>query len=74
MTIDIEIFQTLLKMPDSLKKEILHYAEYLLEKSGSKTESSAEQIEQLHGYGSWAGKIIMADDFDEPLEDMKEYM
>lgn len=41
MTIDIDIFQTLLKMPDSLKKEILHYAEYLLEKY-SKTESSAE--------------------------------
>jgi Holliday junction resolvase RusA-like endonuclease len=31
MTIDIEIFQTLLKMPDSLKKEILHYEELILE-------------------------------------------
>nr|WP_263012874.1 DUF2281 domain-containing protein [Ancylothrix sp. D3o] len=30
--IDIEIFKTLLKMPESLKKEILHYAQYLLEK------------------------------------------
>lgn len=73
MTIDTDIFQTLVKMPESLKKEILHYAEYLLEKH-AKTESSQEQIDQTHGYGSWAGQIIMSDDFDEPLEDMKEYM
>ncbi|WP_261220547.1 DUF2281 domain-containing protein [Ancylothrix sp. D3o] len=26
------MFKTLLKMPESLKKEILHYAQYLLEK------------------------------------------
>jgi Protein of unknown function (DUF2281) len=27
-----------------------------------------------HGFGSWQGQIIMAEDFDEPLEDLKEYM
>lgn len=73
MTIDTEIFQTIVKMPEPLKKEILHYAEYLLEKQ-AKTESSQEQLEQIHGYGSWAGQIVMSDDFDEPLEDIKEYM
>ena len=73
MTLDLQIFQTVVKMPESLKQEILHYAKYLLEKHG-KTESSAEQLEQPHGYGSWAGQIVMSDDFDEPLEDLKEYM
>ncbi|MCL1462903.1 MULTISPECIES: DUF2281 domain-containing protein [Argonema] len=73
MTIDTEIFQTIVKMPDPLKKEILHYAEYLLEKQ-AKTELSQEQLEEIHGYGSWAGQIVMSDDFDEPLEDLKEYM
>ena len=73
MTIDTEIFQTVAKMPESLKKEILHYAQYLVEKH-AKTESSQEQLEQPHGYGSWAGKIIMSENFDEPLEDLKEYM
>jgi hypothetical protein len=73
MTIDTEIFKTVAKMPESLKKEILHYAEYLVEKH-AKTESSQEQLEQPHGYGSWAGKIIMSENFDEPLEDLKEYM
>jgi hypothetical protein len=73
MSIDTEIFQTVAKMPESLKKEILHYAEYLVEKH-AKTESSQQQLEQPHGYGSWAGKIIMSEDFDEPLFDLKEYM
>jgi Protein of unknown function (DUF2281) len=73
MTIDIEIFQALLKMPESLKKEILHYAEYLLEKY-SKTESSQKPLNRDRGYGSWGGQIVMSDDFDLPLEDLNEYM
>ena len=31
-------------------------------------------LEKKYGYGSLAGKIIMSDDFDEPLEDLKDYM
>jgi len=26
------------------------------------------------GFGIWKGKVWMADDFDAPLEDMKDYM
>jgi hypothetical protein len=33
-----------------------------------------EQSEKKYGYGSLAGRITMSDDFDEPLEDLKEYM
>ena len=25
-----------------------------------------------HGYGSWAGNIIMSDDVDEPIEDLHD--
>jgi hypothetical protein len=31
-------------------------------------------LELKYGYGSLAGKITMSDDFDEPLEDLKDYM
>jgi len=51
----------------------LHYAKYLLEKHGT-SESSQEKLEEIHGYGSWVGQIFMSDDFDQPLEDLKEYM
>lgn len=37
------------------------------------TEQKAA-LEKKYGYGSLAGKIIMSDDFDEPLEDLKDYM
>jgi Protein of unknown function (DUF2281) len=32
MTVDAEIIQTLVKMPEPLKTELLHYAHYLIEK------------------------------------------
>ena len=38
---------------------------------------SAEQralLEKKYGYGSLAGKITMADDFDGPLEDLRDYI
>ena len=28
----------------------------------------------LHGYGSWEGKMIMSDDFDEPMEGFNKNM
>jgi hypothetical protein len=33
-----------------------------------------EMSEDSYGYGSLARKIIMSDDFDEPLEELREYM
>jgi hypothetical protein len=39
------------------------------------TNSSITKDEdQRYGYGSLAGKMIMSEDFDEPLEDLAEYM
>ena len=31
-------------------------------------------ISPTHGYGSCAGQLVMYDDLDLPLEDLKEYM
>lgn len=73
MITDIALWKVVLNMPDSLKTELLHYAEYLLEKYPNLKKTN-ERIEKGHGYGSWAGQIIMSDDFDEPLEDLEEYM
>lgn len=73
MNTDAALWQVVLKMPDALKIELLDYAEYLLTKYQNITKST-EKPEKNHGYGSWAGQIIMADDFDEPLADLEEYM
>lgn len=72
-----ELLETFNKLPESLQQEVLHYAEYLAEKykdlpeTGQTTEGKPEK----RGiFGIWKGKIKMADDFDEPLEEFKEYM
>lgn len=38
------------------------------------TTATASQTGSLKGFGCLKGKIQMAPDFDEPLEDFKEYM
>jgi hypothetical protein len=67
-----ELLNTLEKLPEPLQQEILHYAEFLAEKYSKTVPQTTTSNHQ--GFGSWQGQIIMAEDFDEPLEDLKEYM
>lgn len=73
MNTDIALWKVVINLPEYLKKELLNYAEYLREKYPN-NQQFTEKIETVRGYGSWAGQIIMSDDFDEPLEDLAEYM
>jgi hypothetical protein len=72
MTTDTEILNTIAQMPEPLKQELLHYAKYLFE-NYSKVEAKGKAPKR-NGLGIWKDKIRIADDFDEPLEDFKEYM
>jgi len=74
MTIDTEILQTLTQMPEPLKKEVLHYAKYLIENYSE--SQSGEQPPKKRRVGILKGTFVLPlpDDFDEPLEDFKEYM
>jgi hypothetical protein len=74
MNIDIALWQVVINMPDTLKTELLHYAEYLLNKYPIAKTVEEQPTKQQHGYGSWAGQIFMSSDFDEPLEELEEYM
>ncbi|MEG3844588.1 DUF2281 domain-containing protein, partial [Microcoleus sp. herbarium14] len=56
----------------SLQTEVLHYIEFLIEKQAK--NSTQEKPTKRGGLGIWKGKIWMSDDFDEPLEDLKDYM
>ncbi|NJM48493.1 MAG: DUF2281 domain-containing protein, partial [Alkalinema sp. RU_4_3] len=53
--------------------EILHYAEYLATKHPP-TNQSKTSPQKYRQAGSLQGKIILAADFDAPLEDLKDYM
>jgi len=73
------ILEKLEALPESLQTEVLHYIEFLLEKHTKDTPTPQQELteagaEGRYGYGSMAGQIIMSDDFDEPLEELAEYM
>jgi hypothetical protein len=66
------ILEKLEELPESLQTEVLHYIEFLIEKQAK--NSTQEKPTKRGGLGIWKDKIWMSDDFDEPLEDLKDYM
>lgn len=69
MTEEKAILAQLEKLPEQLKQEVLHYAEFL-------QKNYAAQFRKVKNRkaGSAKGKYKLAPDFDEPLEDFREYM
>jgi Protein of unknown function (DUF2281) len=68
-----ELIETLDKLPLSLQSEILNYAKYLATQYAQPL-SSAIPPQKYRQAGTMKGMFHMADDFDEPLEDLKDYM
>lgn len=68
------LLEKLEALPESLQIEVLHYIEFLSERYLEKPDASELQKKKRGGFGIWKGKVWMADDFDAPLEDMKDYM
>lgn len=62
------------KLPESLKAEVARFVSKLT--SGSQKNGSTDVPVKRHRRkaGSAAGAYHMAPDFDEPLEDFKDYM
>ncbi|MBW4440472.1 MAG: DUF2281 domain-containing protein [Plectolyngbya sp. WJT66-NPBG17] len=68
--IETEILENLRQLPDSLQQEVLHYVKFLKARYAPETTSSQKKRQA----GRLKGKIIMAEDFDAPLEEFKDYM
>lgn len=64
---DIELYTKLVELPDELKKEANDFVEFL------KTKVSGKDTQKKRKAGLAKGLIEMSEDFDEPLEDFKEY-
>ncbi len=63
-----ELLALLSRLPDSLKLEVLHYTEFLVNKCAENDKTKKRKA------GLLKGKIWMSDDFDAPLEEFEEYM
>ncbi|MDB5262921.1 MAG: hypothetical protein JWQ14_2202 [Adhaeribacter sp.] len=65
---DIQLYTQIASLPPELKKEVSDFVAFLKQKSKAKKEIKERQF----GYAK--DFFTMSPDFDEPLEDFKEYM
>lgn len=70
----LSLYTKIETLPPALKEEAKDFIEYLLEKTKKKNKNSENQNQSKKTFGSLKGKISLSEDFDEPLEDFKDYM
>lgn len=65
---DLRLYTELSTLPDELKKEVQDFIEFL------KTKAKKQKPIKQRQFGAAKGFFVMHEDFDEPLEDFKDYM
>lgn len=58
-------------LPEDVRIQVLDYIEFLMERREEKPKESTPKKRPI---GMFKGKIRMADDFDAPLDDFKDYI
>jgi hypothetical protein len=66
------ILSQLYTLPESLKTEVLHFILFLKAEYERNSPPSTEKKQRV--FGRSKGRYKMAADFDDPLEDFKDYM
>lgn len=66
---DVDIYIKLATLPDEMKKQVDDFVDFLKSKTTVKEKASSPRKAGLA-----KGLIQMKKDFDEPLDDFKEYM
>ena len=63
-------------MPEDVKKQVTDFIDFVMSKKEkeNKLDSTEKKETNKRPFGILKGKIKMADDFDEPMEDFKDYM
>ena len=67
------ILEQLQKLPEPMQQKALQYMESLLAEHLQQKEGE-KRISRKDAFGIWKDQIWMAEDFDAPLDDLKEYM
>ena len=68
MSNDLQLYTQISSLPADLKQEVSDFVEFLKQKAKSRTKLKERKP------GVAKGLIKIAPDFDEPLEDFKDYM
>ncbi|GGC01074.1 hypothetical protein GCM10011325_30340 [Dyadobacter sediminis] len=68
MTSELSLYIKLQTLPPELKQEVNEFVDSLVQKSASQNQKAVPV------FGCAKGKIRMSADFDDPLDDFREYM
>jgi Protein of unknown function (DUF2281) len=68
---NISLYNKLASLPDQMKLEVDRFMDLLITKAKADKKDNDRPKPK---FGSGKGMFIMGPDFDEPLEDFKEYM
>ena len=74
MKVSIEAPESFQTLPTGTQAQLLKQTEYFLKQQVKASDKNEDSDKFVRKVGSAKGKIKMSDDFDEPLEDFKEYM
>ncbi len=69
-----QVFEHLQNLPPVDQSHVCEFIEFLYSKNNFSVEKQRKQPHKKRQAGSLKGQIVLADDFDEPLEDFKDYM
>ncbi len=67
---DLSLYTKISSLPDYLKSEVVDFIDFLETKR--KKEKPETKKDRVFGYAK--GKITLKPDFDDPIDDFKEYM
>ena len=67
------LLEKLESLPEPLQLKVLCYVDSLIEEQ-NKVLNSESPSKKYRVAGTMQGMIIMSDDFNEPLEDLQDYM
>ena len=65
-----EVIHKIEMLPEGFLKSVSDYIDFLLMKAKSESVASTSKKK----FGTLKGKLWIADDFDAPLDEMKDYM
>lgn len=65
---NLDLYNKINTLPEKMKKEVEDFVDFL------QTKSAEDSQKKPRIFGCLKGKIKIADDFDAPIEDFKEYM
>ena len=77
MTTESAILETTKRLPEPIKQALLLYAQFLASQYAEGTlpnQSDEKKASSLSGSLKGTFVLPLPDDFDQPLEDFKEYM